>query len=135
MTPPDLARMEELAKSATPGTCSGAEFATAANPQTILSLIDEIRRKDRALMDALDTLRAADDDIREHLQVARYNLTGMMHTGDQCPIPNPPVLIHAAGISASDAVRERIRKQSTEISAILSRDGGNEQGDSPRSRG
>lgn len=54
-------------------------------------------------------LRAADDDIREHLQVARYNLTGMMHTGDQCPIPNPPLLIHADGIAKSERVRAQIR--------------------------
>jgi hypothetical protein len=54
-------------------------------------------------------LVAADHDIREHLQVARYNLTGMMHTGDQCPIPNPPLLIHAEGIAKSDGVRAQIR--------------------------
>lgn len=60
--------------------------------------------------ETLEVLRAADDDIREHLQVARYNLTGMTHLGDQMPIPNPPRLIHQAGIDASDAVRRRIKQ-------------------------
>ncbi len=55
-----------------------------------------------------EALRAADKDICEHLQVARYNLTGMTKTGDQMPIPDPPLLIHDAGIRASEDVLKRI---------------------------
>lgn len=76
----------------------------------------EEKREIQGLRDAADRMErlekvlvAADRDIREHLQVARYNLTGMMHTGDQCPIPNPPTLIHAEGIAASERVRDQIR--------------------------
>lgn len=70
---------------------------------------DELEQHAIAVESACAALRAADDDIRELLQVARYNLTGMMHTGDQCPIPNPPRLIHAEGIAKSERVREQIR--------------------------
>ncbi len=78
---------------------------------------DEDKREIQGLRDAADRIErlekalcAADDDIREHLQVARYNLTGMMHTGDQCPVPKTPTLIHAEGIAASDRVRKQIQK-------------------------
>lgn len=57
-----------------------------------------------------DVADAADDDIREHLQVANYNLHGLMNTGERIKPPNPPQTIHQAGIDASVAVREDIRK-------------------------
>lgn len=52
---------------------------------------------------------AADDDIREHLQVANYNLHGLMNTGERVTPPNPPQTVHQAGIDASVRVRESIR--------------------------
>lgn len=85
-----------------------AQLGPVANPAAMayFSLACELERQHAELR---ETLSAADDDIREHLQVARYNLTGKMHTGDQCPIPTPPLLIHAEGIAKSDRVRERNR--------------------------
>ena len=58
------------------------------------------------LQEVLDTLSNASDDISEHLQVAKYNLRGE-RAGDTMPIPNPPQLIHEAGISRSEQVRNR----------------------------
>lgn len=61
--------------------------------------------------DALDEAAdAAADDIREHLQVANYNLHGLINTGERIEPPNPPRIIHQGGIDVSVAVRENIRK-------------------------
>lgn len=76
---------------------------------TLGAFAEGARREAIRNEETISVLWAADDDIREHLQVARYNLTGMMHTGDQMPIPNPPQLIHQAGIDASDTVRAKIQ--------------------------
>lgn len=51
----------------------------------------------------------ADDDIREHLQVANYNLNGLLNTGDKIAKPDQPKLIHQSGIDESLKVREIIR--------------------------
>lgn len=64
----------------------------------------------RALEVCRDALSHADDDIREHLQVARFNLTGKTHTGEQLEIPNPPLLIHAHGIAQSMIVRAECKE-------------------------
>lgn len=52
---------------------------------------------------------AADDDIGQHLQVANYNLHGLINTGEKIDPPNPPHTIHHAGIDASVVVRQAIR--------------------------
>lgn len=52
---------------------------------------------------------AADADIGQHLQVANYNLHGLLNTGDRIDPPNPPQTIHQAGIDASVAVRHQVR--------------------------
>jgi hypothetical protein len=75
--------------------------------------LEEARAEIQRLKDAGETLNevaaAADDDIREHLQVANYNLHGLMNTGERVTPPNPPQTVHQAGIDASVRVRERIR--------------------------
>ena len=71
---------------------------------------DRIKRLEQAgdvLKSAAD---AADDDIGEHLQVANYNLHGLLNTGERIEPPNPPERIHQAGIDVSVAVRKNIRK-------------------------
>jgi len=55
-----------------------------------------------------EALRAADDDIREHLQVCKYNLRGQINTGEIIEKPNPPQLVHEEGIKASERVRNNI---------------------------
>jgi len=62
------------------------------------------------VQDIADTLSIAMDDIRELLQVAKYNLRGQINTGEIIDKPNPPVLIHEAGIAKSEAAVERCRK-------------------------
>lgn len=56
----------------------------------------------------------ADDDIREHLQVANYNLHGLLNTGERIDPPNPPQTIHQAGIDASVNVRHRLQEHARE---------------------
>ena len=60
--------------------------------------------------DIADALHVAMDDIRELLQVAKYNLRGQINTGEIVEKPNPPQLVHEAGIAKSEAVMERCRK-------------------------
>lgn len=66
----------------------------------------------KRLEDAGDRVSSAADaawnDIREHLQVANYNLHGKLNTGDYIEPPRPPVTIHQAGIDASQAVNKRL---------------------------
>ena len=61
----------------------------------------------------------AGDDIRQHLQVARYNLTGEC-AGQIMDKPDPPQLIHAAGIAESERVLGLLQKQSLKLSDLLS---------------
>jgi hypothetical protein len=70
------------------------------------------------LREIREAIWAAMDDIGEHLQVAKYNLRGEC-CGQIMPRPNPPQLIHEAGIKASEEVKERLRLTSCKISAIL----------------
>lgn len=70
------------------------------------------------LLEIREAIWAAMDDIGEHLQVAKYNLRGEC-CGQIMPRPNPPQLIHEAGIKASEEVKERLRLTSCKISAIL----------------
>lgn len=70
------------------------------------------------LLEIREVLRAAMDDIREHLQVAKYNLRGEC-CGEIMTKPTTPQLIHEAGISASESVIERLRVMSCKISALL----------------
>lgn len=62
------------------------------------------------MQDIADSLLVAMDDIRELLQVAKYNLRGQINTGEIIEKPNPPILIHEQGIAKSEAVIERCRK-------------------------
>ena len=54
-------------------------------------------------------LDKADDDIREHLQVAKYNLYGQINSGEFIGKPNPPITIHEHGIKTSLEVINSIR--------------------------
>lgn len=60
--------------------------------------------------DIADALSVAMDDIKELLQVAKYNLRGQINSGEIIDKPNPPILIHEQGIARSEAVIERCRK-------------------------
>lgn len=62
------------------------------------------------MQDIADALHVAMDDIRELLQVAKYNLRGQINTGEIIEKPNPPILIHEQGIAKSEAAIERCRK-------------------------
>jgi hypothetical protein len=70
------------------------------------------------LLEIREALWAAMDDIGEHLQVAKYNLRGEC-CGQIMARPNPPQLIHEAGIKASEDVKERLRLISCKISAVI----------------
>ena len=62
------------------------------------------------VQDIADTLSVAMGDIRELLQVAKYNLRGQINTGEIIDKPKRPVLIHEAGIAKSEATIARCRK-------------------------
>lgn len=83
------------------------EQAASKRIAELESALAHERRKCEALADAT---RAAMNDIREHLQVAKYNLRGEINTGEVIERPNPPMLIHEAGISCSERVMEKCRK-------------------------
>ena len=70
------------------------------------------------LLEIREAIRAAMDDIGEHLQVAKYNLRGEC-CGQIMAKPDFPQLIHESGIKASEDVKERLRLTSCKISAIL----------------
>jgi hypothetical protein len=72
-------------------------------------LKERIKRLEEAGNTCQITLLQADDDIREHLQVANYNLHGLLNTGERIAPPNPPQTIHQAGIDASAVVRAAIK--------------------------
>lgn len=61
------------------------------------------------LQDIADALSAAMDDIRQHVQVAKYNLRGEC-CGELMPRPNPPMFVHERGIAASENAINRCRK-------------------------
>lgn len=82
--------------------------------ETVRDLRARVKRLEEAGQLLDDVADAADDDIREHLQVANYNLHGFLNTGERIQPPNPPQTIHQAGIDASVAVREDIRKARNE---------------------
>jgi hypothetical protein len=72
-------------------------------------LHDDIRKLKSIMAEMYRVLDLADDDIREHLQVANYNLYGKINTGEFIKPPNPPEIIHERGINASLEVRNSIR--------------------------
>jgi 6-phosphogluconolactonase (cycloisomerase 2 family) len=72
-------------------------------------LEDRIKRLEEAGDELTESSHSADDDIREHLQVANYNLHGLLNTGERITPPNPPKTVHQAGIDASVRVREKLR--------------------------
>lgn len=82
-----------------------------AEREHLLTRVTQLEEAGEFLDDVLD---AADDDIREHLQVANYNLHGLLNTGERIQPPNPPQIIHQAGIDASVKVREDLRKARNE---------------------
>lgn len=61
------------------------------------------------MQDIADALYFAMDDIRQLLQVAKYNLRGQINS-ELIEKPNPPILIHEQGITQSEAIIERCRK-------------------------
>ena len=70
------------------------------------------------LLEIRETLWAAMDDIREHLQVCKYNLRGEA-LGQFVGKPKTPRIIHEVGIKASENTIERLRLTSCKISAII----------------
>lgn len=70
------------------------------------------------LLEIRETLWAAMDDIREHLQVCKYNLRGEA-LGQFVGKPETPRIVHEAGIKASEDTIERLRLTSRKISAII----------------
>jgi hypothetical protein len=74
---------------------------------------------ERLMEKCIEVMSAADDDIGQHISVARYNLTGMTQTGDQLPIPEPPLLIHSQGIRASEMVRTLLKEGICTLRAAL----------------
>ena len=70
---------------------------------------ERIKRLEAAGDELTESSHSADDDIREHLQVANYNLHGLLNTGERITPPNPPKTVHQAGIDASVRVREKLR--------------------------
>lgn len=94
-------------------TMLGGELGQSQR-KVIMEKVPKLLAKIQRLVEAGDAMDkvadAADDDIREHLQVANYNLHGLLNTGDRIEPPNPPQTIHQAGINASVAVRDEIRK-------------------------
>lgn len=85
--------------------------------------LDDCQEIERRLNRCVAALRAADDDIRELLQVAKYNLYGETPAGDILGPPAEPMLVHEHGIRASMLTREVIRQ------AIL--DAGEDLGENP----
>ena len=67
------------------------------------------------LTEIRETLWAAMDDIREHLQVCKYNLRGES-CGQFVGKPETPRIIHEGGIKASEDTIERLRLTSCKIS-------------------
>jgi cell division septum initiation protein DivIVA len=70
---------------------------------------ERIKRLEEAGDELTESSHSADDDIREHLQVANYNLHGLLNTGERITPPNQPKTVHQAGIDASVRVREKLR--------------------------
>ncbi len=62
----------------------------------------------------LKTLGNAMDDIRQHLQVAKYNLRGEC-CGDKMEIPQKPLLVHERGIAQSERVLDECSKEWMEL--------------------
>jgi hypothetical protein len=87
-----------------------AENVCDAMEKRVLDLEERVKRLEEAgdiLGDAAD---AADIDIGQHLQVANYNLHGLLNTGDRVNPPNPPHTIHQDGIDESVVVRQKVRQ-------------------------
>ena len=93
----------------TPLTDQNVRYAINNNPFAHVVPAEHCRKIEERLYEALDMLNRADDDIRELLQVAKYNLYGQMNTGEYVDPPNPPVLVHEKGIQTSEGVRRAIR--------------------------
>ena len=72
--------------------------------------LKDCRAIEERLTDAIEVLRKADDDIRELLQIAKYNLWGQIPTGDILEPPIPPLLVHTKGIEQSEALRKLINE-------------------------
>lgn len=77
--------------------------------EEIMRLRERVKRLEEAGDVVASVADAADNDIGQHLQVARYNLHGLINTGEKIDPPNPPHTIHQAGIDASVVVRQAIR--------------------------
>lgn len=111
--------------SDTPRTDAAYSASTGAG---IYELFNEAQELERELASAKERIRrleeagdalasvanTAEDDIRQHLQVANYNLNGLLNTGDRIDPPNPPHTIHQAGIDASVVVCKAIRNARSE---------------------
>jgi hypothetical protein len=94
------------------GVCVGdhvAETIAAELARKYTEAEKRIKRLEEAGDELTESSHSADDDIREHLQVANYNLHGLLNTGERITPPNPPKTVHQAGIDASVRVRERLR--------------------------
>lgn len=77
---------------------------TIIGVKELAALREENERLNRGLHIALDALSKARRDIREHLQVAKWNLNGEVIPGETIDPPTTPNLIHQSGIDASERV-------------------------------
>lgn len=84
------------------------DFADMA--KQIAALREENERLKRVLDIALDALSKARRDIKEHLQVAKWNLNGEVIPGETIDPPITPSLIHQSGIQASERVVAEIER-------------------------
>jgi hypothetical protein len=85
------------------------ESTRAVIAREVPRLVERVKRLEEAGDCQRSANATADDDIREHLQVANYNLHGLLNTGERITPPNPPQTIHQAGIDTSVRVLERLR--------------------------
>jgi hypothetical protein len=90
--------------SADPGPNQAAPSHPAPSEAGTCPSADELAE---LLAKAVECMKAAKRDIGEHLQVAKFNLRGEMHTGDKLPVPDAEsrMLIHENGITDSEVVR------------------------------
>jgi DNA repair exonuclease SbcCD ATPase subunit len=79
------------------GVCVGdhvAETIAAELARKYTEAEKRIKRLEEAGDELTESSHSADDDIREHLQVANYNLHGLLNTGERITPPNPPKTVH-----------------------------------------
>jgi hypothetical protein len=101
-----MVRRDQINRADQTRTCVEDEVGMLTDQRD--QLLQKVQRLEKAGDFGYCALGFADDDIREHLQVANYNLHGLLNTGEKIQRPNPPQTIHQEGIDASCRVRSLI---------------------------